>query len=139
MNTALLPAPGTALFYDLNSKPRFACLSVCLFAALITPGKPCPLCSVLDVVIKIFIRCHFLRHHAPLLQVLPAVPDFLLKFREIRFVPGALVTEWTTEKSNGEQRRNLLPSVGDTMSIIIALTTKIPASANYRPGSHISY
>jgi len=143
MNTALFPAPVTALFYDLNSKPRFAslsvCLSVCLFAALIIPGKPCPLCSVLDVVIKIFIRCHCLRHHAPLLQVLPVVPDFLLNFREIRFVPDALVTEWTTEKSNGEQRRNLLPSVGDTMSIIIALTTKIPASANYGPGSRISY
>lgn len=74
-----------------------------------------------------------------MLQVLPAVPDFSLNFREIRFVLDALVTEWTTEKPKGEQRRNLLPSVGDTMSIIKALTTKIPASANYRPCSRISY
>jgi hypothetical protein len=74
-----------------------------------------------------------------MLQVLPAVPDFSLNFREIRFVPDALVTEWTAEKQNGEQRRNLLPSEGDNMSVIKALKTKIPSSANYRPGSRISY
>jgi hypothetical protein len=104
-----VPCSSNSLILWSKFQPRFVCLSVCLsvclFAALIIPCKPCLLCSVLDVVIKIFIRCHCLRHHAPLLQVLPAVPDFSLNFREIRFVPGALVkmdhweAEWGKERN----------------------------------------